>query len=164
MDKTEFQFDDDTKFIRLKNDNLVHIYFATDYDNLVISKILTNVSGVNPETKQSKLSQLRYKLLKRISDITISILMLTIGLPFLIVKGNTKLFVNLLFGKLTFIGLFPETNNLSEKGKLGIIGLVHISEPKKLKEKMIVELNNHYIDNYSLSLDFDILFKYLFRR
>lgn len=164
LDKTEFQFDDDTKFIRLKNDNLVHIYFANDYDNLVLSKILTDVSGVNPETKQSKLSQLRYRLLKRVSDLAIALLMLTFGLPFLIVKGNTKIFVNLLVGNLTFIGLFPETNNLSEKGKLGIIGLVHISEPKKLKEKMIVELNNHYIDNYSLSLDFDILFKYLFRR
>jgi len=32
-------------------------------------------------------------------------------------------------------------------------------QKQKLKEKMIVELNNHYIDNYSLSLDFDILFK-----
>jgi len=164
LDKSEFQFDDDTKFIRLKNDNLVHIYFASDYDNLVISKILTEVSGVNPETKQSKLSQLRYKLLKRISDVSIALLMLTIGLPFLIVKGNTNLFVNLLLGKLTFIGLFPEINNLTEKGKLGIIGLAHVSEPQKLKEKMIVELNNHYLDNYSLSLDFDILFKYLFRR
>lgn len=164
LDKTEFQFDDDTKFIRLKNDNLVHIYFANDYDNLVLSKILTDVSGVNPETKQSKLSQLRYRLLKRVSDLAIALLMLTFGLPFLIVKGNTKIFVNLLVGNLTFIGLFPETNNLSEKGKLGIIGLAHISEPQKLKEKMIVELNNHYLDNYSLSLDFDILFKYLFRR
>lgn len=164
LDKSEFQFDDDTKFIRLKNDSLVHIFFANDYDNLVISKILTNVSGVNPEAKQRKLSQLRYKLLKRISDIFIALLMLTIGLPLLIVKGNTNIFVKLLLGKLTFIGLFPETNNLSEKGKLGIIGLAHISEPQKLKEKMIVELNNHYLDNYSLSLDFDILFKYLFRR
>lgn len=164
LDNSEFQFDNDTKFIRLKNDNLVHIYFATDYDNLVISKILTDVSGVNPETKQSKLSQLRYRLLKRISDVFIALLMLTLGLPFLIVKGNTNKFVNLLLGRLTFIGLFPEGNSLSEKGKLGIIGLAHISEPGKLKEKMIVELNNHYLDNYSLSLDFDILFKYLFRR
>lgn len=164
LDKSEFQFDDDTKFIRLKNDNLVHIYFANDYDNLVISKILTDISGVNPETKQSKLSQLRYKLLKRISDIFIAIMMLTVGLPLVIVKGNTNIFVNLLLGKLTFIGLFPETGNLSEKGKLGIIGLAQISDPQKLEEKMIAELNNHYIDNYSLSLDFDILFKYLFRR
>jgi len=164
LDKTEFQFDDDTKFIRLKNDNLVHIFFANDYDNLVISKILTEVSGVNPEAKQRKLTQLRYKLLKRISDISISLLMLTIGLPLLIVKGNTNIFVKLLLGKLTFIGLFPETNSLSDKGKLGIIGLAQISEPQKLKEKMIAELNNHYLDNYSLSLDFDILFKYLFRR
>lgn len=164
VDKNEFQFDDNTRFIKLKNDSLVHIYFATDYDNLVTSKVITELSGIDPEIKINKLSQLRYRLFKRLIDIVIGTIMLTLGLPFILIKGKTDKFVNLLYGRLTFIGLYPTKNNISINDKIGVIGLAHISEPQKLTEKMKVELNNHYIENYSLSLDFDILFKYLFRR
>jgi len=164
IDKDEFQYDDNTRFIRLKNDNLVHIYFASDYNDLVTSKIITQISGIDPEIKVNKLHQLRYRLFKRITDIGISITMLTLGLPFLLIKGKTDKFVNLLYGRLTFIGLYPTENLIAEQGKIGIIGLAYISEPQKLTEKMKIELNNHYLGNYSLSLDFDILFKYLFRR
>lgn len=164
IDKEEFQFDDNTRFIKLKNDNLVHIYFASDYDDLVTSKVITELSGVDPEIKINKLMQLRYRLFKRITDIVISIIMLTLGLPFILIKGKTDKFVNLLYGRLTFVGLYPTDKNISEYGKIGVIGLVHVSEPHKLTENMKVELNNHYVENYSLSLDFDILFKYLFRR
>lgn len=164
IDRNEFRFDDDTKFIRLKNDNLVHIYFANHYDDLIISKLVTELSGIDPEVKINKLMLIRYKLIKRISDIFISLIMLSLGLPFLILKGKTKLFVKLLLGKLTFIGLFPTNKQISKYGKVGIIGLVHISEPESLNEKIKMELNNHYLENYSLTLDFDILFKYLFSR
>lgn len=164
IDKNEFQLDNNTKIIRLKNDNLVHIYFANEYDDLIFSKLVTELSGIDPEVKINKLMLIRYRLIKRITDIFISLLMLSIGLPFLIVKGKTKLFVKLLLGKITFIGLFPTNRQINNYGKLGILGLVQISEPEKLNDKLKMELNNYYLENYSLTLDFDILFKYLFSR
>lgn len=164
IDREEFQYDDKTRYLRLKNDNLVHIYFANDYDDLVTSKILTELSGIDPEIKVNKLLQLRYRLFKRITDIVISVVMLTLGLPFILLKGKSDKFVNLLYGKVTFIGLYPTDSATASQGKVGIIGLAQMSDPNKLTEKIKIELNNHYLENYSLSLDFDILFKYLFRR
>lgn len=164
LDKDELKLNAKNNYIRLKDDSLVHIYVADEYDSFLFSKLISNLSGTAPELKYNKLLLIRYKLTKRFSDILISIIMLTLGLPLLIIKGKTKLFLKLLFGKLTFVGLFPLKDEIRQNGKIGIIGLAHISEPEKLNDNFIKDLNNYYLENYSLALDFDILFKYLFNR
>ena len=50
-----------------------------------------------------------------------------------------------------------------EIGKIGLTGLAQIAGPRWLARQAIVELNEYYARNYSLSLDFDILIKRLFR-
>ncbi len=164
VDENQFKFNQGTKYMKLKNNDLVRIYFSDDYDNLMSNKIVTNLSGTTPEGKVSKLNLLRYRIFKRALDIFIAVTSLTIGLPFTLLKGKPDKFVDLLVGKLTFIGKYPNSLSLSDNNKIGIIGLAHISEPKKLNEKIINELNDYYFYNYTMSLDVDILFKYIFRR
>ena len=164
VDEDQFKFNQGTKYMRLKNNDLVRVYFSDDYNSLMSSKIVTNLSGTTPEGKISKLNLLRYRIFKRVIDIVIAVAGLTIGLPFTLIKGKSDKFVDLLLGKVTFIGKYPNSYSLSANNKIGIIGLVHISEPEKLNEKIINELNDYYFYNYTMSLDVDILFKYIFRR
>jgi hypothetical protein len=164
IDEEQFKLNSGAKFLRLKNNDLVRVYFSDDYDNLMSSKIITNLSGVTPESKVSKLNQLRYRIFKRSTDIVIAVAGLSIGLPFTLIKGKADKFVDLLLGKVTFVGKYPENVSLADNNKIGIIGLAHISEPEKLNQKIIKELNDYYFQNYTMSLDVDILFKYIFRR
>jgi len=147
VDENQFKFNQGTKYMKLKNNDLVRIYFSDDYDNLMSNKIVTNLSGTTPEGKVSKLNLLRYRIFKRALDIFIAVTSLTIGLPFTLLKGKPDKFVDLLVGKLTFIGKYPNSLSLSDNNKIGIIGLAHISEPKKLNEKIINELNDYYFYN-----------------
>ncbi len=164
IDEEQFKLNSGAKFLRLKNNDLVRVYFSDNYDKLMSSKIITNLSGVTPESKVSKLNQLRYRIFKRTTDIIIAIAGLSIGLPFTLIKGKADKFVDLLLGKVTFVGKYPDNVSLSDNNKIGIIGLAHISEPEKLNQKIIKELNDYYFQNYTMSLDVDILFKYIFRR
>lgn len=162
VDKDAYKFSENY-FFNKKNE-IVKIHNARTFEDYQKSDIINEVSGVDTELKLYRLSSLRFKLFKRIFDLSIAIIMLTIGLPFTIFSGSFKSYLKLLIGKISFIGLYPENDNLSENGKIGIIGLVHLSNPKNLSDKLIKELNEYYIKNYSITLDFDIFFNHLFRR
>lgn len=147
----------------------VRFHIAQEYDDVLSARIINEVSNIEPTIPAYNITKLRYRITKRTIDILFSILFLTIGIPFvylLIKKPND--FLNkaykIFIGKCSFIGLYAlQTENLNI-GKLGLLGLAHISKPERLSKKAIDNLNKYYIENYSLYLDIDIFLKYIFRK
>ncbi len=147
----------------------VRFHFANEYEEFIASRIINEVSGIDIAFSDYKLSVFRYKLAKRLADITISIFLLTIGLPMVYLlfpnaKETIKNLFRVLKGQKSFVGYYPVAGEQPSIGKPGIIGLAHISRPERLPESAIVNLNNYYIRHFSLSLDADIFLKFIFRK
>lgn len=107
-------------------------------------------------------------MLKRIIDISLSFLLLTVGFPilYLLVRGKThklKKIWKVFAGSYSFVGIY-EIKNEKQAGKPGLTGLAHISKPEALTRDSIKKLNEYYLQHYSISLDIDIFLKYIFRK
>lgn len=147
----------------------VRFHIATEYEDLVASKIVNEISGIEPTVPQYNITKLRFRLIKRLTDIAISLFFLSIGLPmlYLLVQERTKIIKKLwlvLKGEYSFIGLYQIGEAIPSIGKIGIIGLAHISKPDQLSRQAVEKLNEYYIFHYSLSLDLDIFLKFIFRK
>jgi lipopolysaccharide/colanic/teichoic acid biosynthesis glycosyltransferase len=66
-------------------------------------------------------------------------------------------------GTYSVVGLYPDGKQRIA-GKIGITGLAHISRSQGLSEHAIEQLNDYYVDRFTLALDFEILLKHLLRR
>lgn len=147
----------------------VRYHIIPEYAELVISRIIKDISNsVYDDFYKYNINKLRFKLIKRTSDIAVSMLILTIFLPFLSISKNRstniKKWFNVLIGKKTIVGIYDTNNeNISNNYKTGLISLVHINQPNKLTTTAIDKLNDYYLKNYTISLDVDIIIKYLIR-
>lgn len=147
----------------------VRFHQVKEYDELLAAQIIDDISGIEPTVPKYNLSKFRNITLKRFEDVVISMILLTIGLPFLLAfKSNKAKFIKNIFkvlsGKISFIGLHKvEENDNPAIGKIGIIGPSATENPDHLSIEAIKKLNDYYVRHYSLSLDFDIIIKYLIR-
>jgi len=146
----------------------VRFHVATDYEDVVVSRIINEVAGIEPSLPQYNIARLRYRIVKRAVDLVFSSLMLTIGLPVvLLAVRNRTLAVSqlwqVLLGKCSIVGLYP-AERLPALGKVGLTGLVQISNPTGLSPQVVRELNEYYVQRYSLTLDFDIMLRFVLRR
>jgi lipopolysaccharide/colanic/teichoic acid biosynthesis glycosyltransferase len=143
----------------------VRFHVAQDYEDVVAARIINDVAGIEPSIGQYRLGDPRNRLLKRLMDLTVSVLLLTVLLPLTAFRGRTLL-ANLwkvLRGQCSLVGHYPVDGWQPEVGKIGLTGLAQIAKPDRLPRQAIIELNEYYARNYSLALDFDILIKRLFR-
>lgn len=160
----------ETDLIKLVSDYNIHkvnFHKASEYGELLSSRIISQVSGIST-INLLNISKLRYKIAKRLIDIVISSLFFTIGfLPFMFFSKNKiqkiRNFAKIFIGKLTLVGLYP-TEEKSQFCKNGILGLAHLSKVETLTKDAIISLNNYYIEHFSLSLDIDIILKSIFRK
>lgn len=158
------------KMLTSINKGKLKIHIANEYEELIASRILSDISINNLYSQTYKIALPRYLLLKRVFDIIFSILLLTLGLPFIYLFSNNSkmLFKNLycvIKGQKSIVGI--SKTNEKEKydiGKEGLIGLATVTYSKNLTDSAKRKLNDYYLLNYSLSLDFDIIFKFLIRR
>lgn len=146
----------------------VRFHVSSEYEEFVASKIAADISGEQPAAFKYNLTKLRYMMAKRLIDIGASIFLLTIGLPvlYLLVHDKAKHIRNLwlaLRGKYSIVGLYPVDDQISA-GKTGLTGIAHISRPERLSKEAIRSLNTYYIQNFTLSLDLDIILKQIFRK
>jgi lipopolysaccharide/colanic/teichoic acid biosynthesis glycosyltransferase len=144
----------------------VRFHVAQDYEDVVAARIINDVAGIEPSVRQYLLAEPRNRLIKRLLDITISALLLTVLLPVTAFFGGTLLhnLWKVLRGRYSLVGLYPVDDRPPEVGKIGLTGLAQIAKPDRLPRQAIIELNEYYARNYSIALDFDILIKRLFRR
>jgi len=147
----------------------VRFHVAQEYEELIAARIINDITGIEPTIPNYNIAKLRFRIVKRIADIIISILSFTLGLPIIIKisRNNPAIFSKLWFvlmGSYSFIGLYETDGKKPEAGKPGIITLADVSRPERLTPQSINNLNAYYNRHFNLSLDLDIFFKFIFRK
>ncbi|MDR0926687.1 MAG: glycosyltransferase [Ignavibacteria bacterium] len=145
----------------------IKYHIIPEYDELVISRIINDISNTQVDLYKYNINKPRFKFLKRTSDILLSILSLTLFMPYLLVGSKSRKNIgkwwSVLIGHKTAIGVYSAGGN-EKYWKEGIISLAQINHPELLSINAINKLNDYYMQNYSLSLDIDIIIKYFIRR
>lgn len=158
------------KIIASLKNSAVKFHIAQDYEEIITARIINEITGIEPTVPKYNITKFRYKFVKRIVDIFLSIPILITTTPIIILFINKRKklinnFWNVFIGKFTFIGLLPTQNGFENKlGKIGLIGLAHLGKNEYSTEQSIKHLNDYYLQNMSLSLDIDIFLKYIFRK
>lgn len=160
-DKT-WTFDSIKHYFKSSFGNKLKFHFASQYSDFIVSQIISDVINNTPNITNYKYSLLRYKIIKRSVDIFFSSILLITTFPFLIFSKDRKDKIanlyNVFIGKKTFVGIIPD-GAFTNIYKSGIINLKNINKNKNYDNQTIDKLNEYYLKNYSLSLDFDILLR-----
>ena len=141
-------------------------HLATDYDDVITARIINDVAGVEPTVSLPPLLRFRNRVAKRFLDVTLALLVLTLSVPGLILPGVRRAmptWFDVLRGRRSVVGLYPDGKTRST-GRMGVTGLAHISSPKRLSSAAVSQLNDYYIESYTLALDIEIILKHLLRR
>lgn len=143
-------------------------HMASEYDDIVSARIINDVTGIEPTVRVSPLLRFRNRMLKRCFDLLASVFSLFLLLPVLIsgsehARRRAQAWLAVGRGHRSVVGLYPDAKKRLT-GKEGITGLVHISHPETLSEHAKEQLNDFYVEHYSLALDFEILLKHLYGR
>ncbi len=157
----KWTFDYIKQYLKFGFGNKVKFHFASQYSDFIVSQIINDVINSTPNITNYKYSLLRYRLIKRTFDLFISSIMLIVLLPFSLnskVKNITNNLIEVVKSKKTLIGIIPNCIN-SNSYKEGLINFQNINKNKNYDNQTIDKLNEFYLKNYSLSLDFDILLR-----
>ncbi len=141
-------------------------HIAQDYDDVVTARIINDVAGLEPTVAVVPLLRFRNRVAKRAVDLTAALLVLTLTSVALILPRSRwwlRPWWEVLCGHRSLVGLWPDGVTRTS-GKPGLTGLVHISRPETLSASATQQLNDYYVDAYSLALDVEIILKQLFRR
>ncbi|NQW29288.1 MAG: glycosyltransferase [Ignavibacteria bacterium] len=146
----------------------VRFHLASDYDDVVTARIINDVADVEPTVATSPLVFFRNRVVKRSIDLLVAIFVL----PFKAIavflsrderEVGIRVWIEVARGERSLIGLYPD-NRSRTTGKPGITGLAHISNPSALSQQAIAQLNDFYVDRYSLALDIEILLKHFLNK
>lgn len=137
----------------------VRFHLASEYDDIVTARIINDVAGVEPTVSIPKLYRFRNRMVKRLIDILASVIVVpllsvSVFLPKTSVRTIWGKWVDVLTGKRSLVGTFPD---------VGMTGLAHISHPETLSQHAISQLNAYYVEHYSIALDLEILLKHFMR-
>lgn len=141
-------------------------HLATDYDDVITARIINDVAGVEPTVSLPPLVRFRNRVAKRTVDVLLSLIVLTLSLPGLILPGvrrSLMAWFDVFRGRRSVVGLYPDGKARS-MGIMGLTGLAHISSPGRLSPAAVSQLNDYYIEHYTLALDVEIILKHLLRR
>ncbi len=145
----------------------VRFHIAHEYEDLIFSRLVSEITGAGPDVPQNKLAIPRYRFFKRGFDLLFSFAFLTILSPLFLSKFGLKKYKNLLSvvsGRKSLIGTAKSNQSVDKSRKEGIFSLLDLSANVIESEQTSNNLNNYYLQNYNFYLDLEILFKILFRR
>jgi len=145
----------------------VRFHIANELDDIYTDTLINEVSGIENSFFTWKIVLLRNKIVKRLFDILISTFLLTFGFPFVYLKKNKGVFTlealkEVLLGRKSIVGSYGTTS--IGITKLGLIGLAHRTNPEIVTKQIIENLNEFYAKHYSLSMDIEILLKYIVQK
>lgn len=148
------------------NDASFHV--ARDYAALLAARVIHDISGIEPTVRTSPLLMFRNRAIKRSMDVIASISVLLWYAPGLIlgvrrIRSSAASWFAVLRGHKSCVGLVPDGKR-RQAGKEGIIGLAHFGITTNVSEGTIENLNDYYVEHFTLALDVEILLKHLFRR
>ncbi len=149
------------------SDQNVRFHIAHEYEELIFSRLISEITGAGPDIPQNKLMIPRFKFFKRSYDLVFSMLFITILSPVFLIKFGTKKYKELLeviIGKKSIIGIIGKEKGKKSECREGIFTLLDLSSNYSSSEMTHANLNNYYLQNYNFYLDLEILFKILFRK
>ena len=141
-------------------------HIAQDYDDVVTARIINDVAGLEPTVTVAPLLRFRNRMVKRRVDFSVALVVLTLSAVALIlprVRQALQPWWEVLAGRMSIVGLWSDGKQRTS-GKAGLTGLVHVSRPQVLSASAIEQLNDYYVDAYTLALDVEIILKHFFRR
>ena len=142
-------------------------HLASDYDDIVMARIINDVAGIEPTVSVTPLLRFRNNMVKRLMDILMSIVVVPVlavrlSLGSKNARDRWSIWTSVLRGESSVVGLYDDGVQRAA-GKPGVTGLVHVSKPETLSSHTIKHLNDYYIDHYSVALDVEIMLKHLLR-
>lgn len=143
------------------------VHLATEYETLVTSRIIEDVSNAGSPVQITPLLRFRNRTVKRVADIAFSLMVLLSNLPLLTLgsrqaRNRMQAWTAVLRGSKSLVGLYADGRR-RQAGKEGITGLVQINQPHKLSASAITQLNDYYVDRFTLALDVEIILKHFLR-
>lgn len=168
---TDRDFKSERLFKILESSSIQNIkfHFAREFDDFICSRIIQDVSRTGIPIEIYNLSKAKNLILKRSIDLFFSLMILCLFLPFvyLFSKNANKIIKNLFLvirGKKSIVGLLIIENEKCCCGKEGLLGLAHLSNNSNLTAEAIRKLNDYYLKNYTITLDLEIILKYILRK
>ncbi len=145
----------------------VNVYFAHDYDEVTVDRVIGNVLGRRADVWRILLP--KYRVVKRLMDIAVSAFLLTIGQPvvnLLFGKGRQvrRRLLKVLQGSLSFIGAYRTHTQQVLPFKEGMISLAHLQPQEILTARAVEALNAYYGREYSLAMDVEIVVHFILQR
>ncbi|MFN8360718.1 MAG: glycosyltransferase [Candidatus Kapaibacterium sp.] len=147
----------------------VKVHTAKNYEELIVSRLVAEVTGTKPALPQLRIMTFRNRVLKRGIDILGSVFLLTVGLPLVfLLAQNTQSTLrglwNVLIGRKSLIGVYPTDGSSLQYGKIGLVSLAGLHASPDLSIEAREELNRYYAEKYTFSLDLDICLKLYWRK
>ena len=126
------------------SNNKTKFHIIPEYDELVTSRIITDISDSISDDFKYNLNKPRFRFIKRFSDIILSVFILTVGFPALLLMKNcgknVRKWFEILIGKKTVIGIYEVMVN--DKCLV-----VNDCQNQDVKDNKDVELNNYHLSN-----------------
>ena len=156
-----------TLSMKLQSHN-VRIHAVQEYDDVIVSHIAEDISGISPDIPIVNLRLFRHRLIKRIGDITLSLFFLSLGLPLVFLLSDKpfvflKTLTDVIFGRISIVGVYQRDASFPD-ALPGMTGLAMIGNPEMMSKTAIHDLDAHYIRYHTPGLDLEILLKHLVRK
>lgn len=145
----------------------VRFHISNKIDDLYTDTLINEVSGLENNQYTWNIMLLRNRIVKRLFDIIISVFLLTFGFPVVYLKKKKGVFTTeslkeVFLGRKSIVGIYG--NSSVSIAKTGLIGLAHRTSQEIATKQIIDNLNEYYAKQYSLSMDIEIVLKYLVQK
>ncbi|MBU3741700.1 MAG: glycosyltransferase [Candidatus Kapabacteria bacterium] len=160
--------DDAMRFMMSCAGEKTRFHIASEYDDIVTARIINDVAGIEPTIQLSPLLRFRNRVVKRSMDFFVALFVLMVFAPVVLLwrtawQRHVRRWFDILLGNISIVGLVPD-GVVRAAGKPGLTGLAHVGRPQPLSNSAVVALNDYYVDNYSVSLDIEIILKHFLQR
>lgn len=145
----------------------VRIHAVSEYDDVIVSHIAQEISGISPDIPKVNLRIFRHRLIKRCGDLALALFFLSLGLPLVFLFSDhptlfIKTMIDVLIGRMSIIGVYSK-DALFPDALPGMTGLAHIGNATMMSPSAIHDLDAHYIRYHTPGLDLEILLKHFVR-
>jgi GT2 family glycosyltransferase len=145
----------------------IRFHFVKEINEFIASGIINDIEGKHLQKQQASLTKFKYRIIKRATDILVSLIIIFLCWPVLLVinskKFNFSTMFKILMGKIGLIG--TSENQISyPHSRQGLISFVDISNPELITPEIVRKLDDYYVLNYTITLDLEIFFKYILRK
>jgi len=154
---------DEDNFSDLRHDAIVIGNNLSDKsyskETFIADALLENTIG--PSHQSFNINLPRFRFFKRLSDMFVAFLMLTLLLPLTIILGKTRSALMMFIGEISLVGVVHSKKHKFAFSKAGLTDIAKAYGLENLSESEIHELNLKYLRDYTLVKDIELLLQTL---